>query len=138
MTKVLAALLAVALAPLGAGAKDKKKPMEWKGQYGGPLEPGHEVVTSGAAWKALWKRLGKDAPALDFKTHAAVAVFVGERPTGGFTAALSESAGEDGALVVRYKFKKPGGFVTQAFAQPWIVRAYPKPKGGLRAEAEPE
>ena len=64
-------------------AKKGEKPMEWKGQYGGPIDPGTEVAADAAAWSRLWLTLGQDAPELDFKKYFAVAVFAGERPTGG-------------------------------------------------------
>jgi hypothetical protein len=104
--------------------------MEWKGQYGGAPESGHRVITDQKGWEALWRVLGKDAPALDFKTHNAVAVFIGEKPTGGWTAVFDEPREKDGDTLVSYRIKQPKGFTTQAFTQPYLVRAFPKPAGG--------
>ena len=54
----------------------------WKGQYGGPLEPGHRLVTDLKGWKSLVTQLNLNAPPPDFAKSVVVAAFVGERPTG--------------------------------------------------------
>lgn len=104
--------------------------MEWKGQYGGAPEAGHRLITDRKGWEALWRVLGKDAPALDFKSFNAVAVFIGEKPTGGWTAVFDEPREKDGDTLVSYRVKAPKGFTTQAFTQPYLVRAFPKPAAG--------
>lgn len=144
-------LLASALA---ASAADKKAPAkkdtekktmtapveEWKGQYGGPLEPGHLLVTDLKGWKALSAQVKLDADSPDFAKSVVVAVFAGEHPTGGFSAAFDDPAVKGDDLIVRYRIKKPAptSFVTQAFAQPWKVRVFPRPKGKVRVEFMPE
>ena len=129
---VAAALIA---APTQAAKNRAEKPMEWKGQYGGPLEPGHETALDAKAWARLWARLGQAAPALDFTKYFAVAVFVGEKPTGGFTVEFLEPTVRDAGLALRYRIKEPGGFSTQAIAQPWKVRAFARVKGKVSVEA---
>mgnify|MGYP001619178054 CR=1 FL=1 len=113
---------------------------EWKGQQGGPLEPGHQLVTDLKGWKALAARLGLHANAPDFSKSIVVAVFVGERPTGGFSASFENPAAEGDDLLVRYRIKKPAptSFVTQAFAQPWKARTFPRPKGKVIVELLPQ
>lgn len=145
MTISLALLLALVPAEGKAArqpapaAEKEKKPMEWRGQSGGPREPGHRVIADKRGWEALWRgALGRDAPPLDFKTHAAVAVFAGERPTGGWSIVFEEKPrGKD--LLVLYTIRRPKGFTTQAFTAPWTVRAVKRPKGKvLAAEAQEE
>lgn len=135
----LALLLALS-ASAAAPAKEKKPVMEWKGQNGGPSQPGHKLVTDAKGWEALWRVIGQDAPALNLKTHAAVAVFIGEKPTGGWTAVFEEPKLKDGDLLVVYTVRAPKGFTTQAFTAPYIVRAFPKPAKGkiqvMEAKAE--
>ncbi len=135
MTRIL--LAALLLAGGAAHAKKTEKPMEWKGQYGGPIDAGTEVAADASAWSRLWMRLGQDAPALDFKKYFAVAVFAGERPTGGFTVEFLEPEPKGMDLIVRYRIKPPSGFSTQAIAQPWKVRAVPRVKGKVFLEAAP-
>jgi len=131
-------MIAALLIAVSANAKKSEKPMEWKGQYGGPLEAGAEVAADAGAWTRLWLRLGQDAPPLDFKKYFAVAVFAGERPTGGFTVEFLDPVSKGADVVVRYRIKEPTGFTTQALAQPWKVRAFERVKGKVFVEAAPE
>jgi hypothetical protein len=122
-------------------ASTEKTPMtiqEWKGQHDGPAEPGGLVCADRGAWERAWKQVGKDAPALDFARFVGVMVFVGEKPTGGWSPVFEEPVAKGDDLVVRYKVPKPGGFTTQAFTQPWKARAVPRPKGRVILEAAPE
>lgn len=121
-------------------SKKEAPKMEWKGQYGGAPETGHRLITDQKGWDALWRVLGKEAPALDLKAYNVVAVFIGEKPTGGWTATFEEPREKDGDTLVVYRVNAPKGFVTQAFTQPYAVKAFPKPKSGkmLVMEAKPE
>jgi hypothetical protein len=115
--------------PAHAAKKKAEKPMEWKGQYGGPIDPGTEVAADAAAWTRLWLMVGQDAPELDFKKYFAVAVFAGERPTGGYTVEFLDPVPKGADVTVRYRIKPPSDFATQAIAQPWKVRAFPRVSG---------
>ena len=42
-------ILAALLVAGSANAKKSEKPMEWKGQYGGPIDPGTEVAADEGA-----------------------------------------------------------------------------------------
>jgi len=128
-------------APAPAAASTEKTPMtiqEWKGQHDGPTEPGSLVCADRGAWERAWKQVGKDAPPLDFDKFVGVMVFVGEKPTGGWSPVFDEPVAKGDDLVVRYRVPKPGGFTTQAFTQPWKARAFPRPKGRVIVEAAPE
>jgi len=136
-----AALVAAAASACAASRKpaapEKKmtNAMEWKSQSGGPQEAGAEVAADRPAWERLWLRVGQDAPALDFKTQVGVMVFVGEKPTGGWTVVFDEPVVKGDDVIVRYRVPKPSGFVTQAFTHPWKARAFPRPPGRLILEA---
>lgn len=132
-------LVAAALVLSGTAAHAKKgdKPMEWKGQYGGPIDPGTEVAADEGAWTRLWLTVGQDAPPLDFKKFFAVAVFAGERPTGGYTVEFLDPVPKGMDVIVRYRVKEPTGFATQAIAQPWKIRAFERVKGKVFVEAAP-
>lgn len=141
-----AAALTAATAACGMGrrpaaAATEKTPMsimEWKGQYGGPSEPGSVVANDQAAWQRAWKQVGKEAPPLDFAQFVGVMVFVGEKPTGGWTVAFDAPLAQGDDVLLRYRVPKPGGFTTQAFAQPWKAHAFPRPKGRVIVEAASE
>lgn len=121
-------------------APKEKAPMEWKGQNGGSKEAGHRLINDARGWEALWRVIGKPMPPLDFNAHAAVAVFLGERPTGGWSAEFAEPKLKDGDTVVVYTVRSPKGFTTQAFTSPYVVRAFKKPAKGklLIIEAQEE
>ncbi len=121
---------AKAAAEKPAPAKKETAPMEWKGQYGGPDESGHRLISDKRGWEALWRVIGKDMPALDTNAYAAVAVFLGEKPTGGWTAVFAEPKLKDGDTVIEYTVRSPKGFTTQAFTSPYVVRAFKKPAKG--------
>jgi hypothetical protein len=124
--------------PAAAAAEKTMTIQEWKGQYGGPDEPGSVVASDAHSWERAWKQVGQDAPALDFERSVGVMVFVGRKPTGGYTPVFDEPAARGDDLVVRYRVPKPSGFTTQALAQPWKARAFPRPKGKVIVEAAPE
>jgi hypothetical protein len=137
--KILAAALLAAASC--APVKTEKTPMtiqEWKGQNDGPAEAGALVATDQASWEKAWRQVGKAAPALDFSKFVGVMVFVGQKPTGGWTVVFDEPSARGDDAVVRYHLPKPGGFTTQAFTQPWKARAFPRPKGRLLLEASPQ
>jgi hypothetical protein len=122
-------MLAALLFAVPAHAKKAEKPMEWKGQYGGPIDPGTEVAADENQWMRLWLQVGQDAPPLDFKKYFAVAVFAGERPTGGYTVEFLEPLMKGPDVTVRYRVLSPTGFSTQAIAQPWRIRAFSRVSG---------
>jgi hypothetical protein len=121
--------VAAALLAGSAYAKKAERIMEWKGQQGGPAFAGAEVVVDANSWKRLWKTLGQDAPALDLKAYVAVAVFAGERMTGGYSIEFLEDTHSGPDMAVRYRIKPPSGFATQAITQPWKVKAFARVKG---------
>jgi hypothetical protein len=122
-------ILAAALAAAPAHAAKKEKPMEWKGQNSGRIDPGTEVAADADAWMRLWLAIGQDAPAFDFKKFYAVAVFAGERPTGGYVIEFLEPQAKGSDVTVRYRVNRPTGFTTQALTAPWKIRAFPRVKG---------
>ena len=137
--KLLAAALIAATAC--APVRTEKTPMtiqEWKGQHGGPVEPGSAVASDQGEWERAWRRVGQDAPPLDFAKFVGVMVFVGEKPTGGWTVVFDAPVARGDDAVVRYHVPKPGGFTTQAFTQPWKAAAFSRPKGRVIVEAIPQ
>ena len=138
MTKWIFAAALLLAGPAGAKTKKAEKPMEWKGQYGGPIDSGTLVAVDAAAWTRLWLILGQEQPPLDFTKQFAVAVFAGERPTGGYTVEFLDPVPKGPDLIVRYRVNPPTGFSTQAVAQPWKVRAFARVKGKVYVEAAKE
>lgn len=78
------------------------------------------------AWQVLWQLIDLEAgPPGELPEGAmAVAVFLGQRSTGGFTVAFESVAIEDGQVVARYLETAPpaGAIVSQALTAPYAVR----------------
>lgn len=135
-TLPLCLLLGAAPAVPGRAAQAAKATLEWSGQYGGDPSPGAEVVMDAGQWGRLWRRLERPAPPLDFSRYCAVVAFAGQRPTGGFTLEFLPPIPQGKDLRVRWRVHPPSpqSYVTEAFAQPWHVKAFPRPGGGVKLE----
>ena len=110
--------------------------MEWRGQYGGDVEAGAEVLMHAGRWEGLWRSLGQGPHPLDFTKYCAVVAYAGQRPTGGFTLEFLEPVPQGNDLLIRWRVRSPSpdSFTTQALAQPWKVKAFPRPKGQVKLE----
>ncbi len=128
------ALVLALLAPAMTVHAKKEKPMEWKGQYGGPIDAEQQVITDEAGWTRLWLTLGQDAPEFDFKKFFAVGVMAGEKPMGGYVIEFLDPVPKGMDVTIRYRVNAPTGFSTQAIAQPWKVRGFPRVKGKVFVE----
>src|SRR5579885_2004157 len=120
----LAALLTV-----NAGAQVAKKvvmPMEWKGAFCHADSPAALVVERPEQWALVWSRIGKPAPQVDLDKYFAVALFAGQRPTGGYSFAWEKPVDRGDETVVRYRLREPKGMVIQAITRPWDVRLFPR------------
>lgn len=124
----LAALSAWAGAPPASAPKDEPR-MEWHGTHCLVDMPSDEIVTSPRAWKRLWKeRIGQPPPEVDFKKHFAVAVFLGERMTAGYSVVFDPAVEGKDLVLIRYGEKTPLGMVAQMLTRPWAVKLFPKVK----------
>lgn len=86
----------------------------WRLAYGGVLNP-------------------PPVPMVDFARETMVAMFMGEKPTGGFGLAVRGVTFEGGDLFVALDIQepRPGMMVTQALTSPWTVLRIPR--GGFSA-----
>jgi hypothetical protein len=113
-------------------------PANWSGGFG-PAGDGTVVVRDEESWKRLWtERFGqKEVPPVDFSEHIAVAVFLGTRNTGGYSVEFLPPTREGDTIVLGYRERKPapGGFVIQAFTQPFGVQLYRKPATPVEVRA---
>lgn len=142
---VVAALISISeavepsgkLAPGGTGAAEgAKKPLTQvgfqnvlKGYRSGIREPLQVVIRSQAEWSALWRKhsseLYSTPPTVLFDQEIAVAVFLGEKTTGGYDITIVRAEQNADELVIHYQEKTPapGSPAIQVFQQPFhIVR----------------
>ena len=85
-------------------------------------EPREVVVRTAAEWQALWKEHGGAAtPAVDFTQSMVVAVFLGTRPTAGFSVAITAVKTDGTRTVVEYREREPArdAFVGQVLTSPF-------------------
>jgi hypothetical protein len=98
--------------------------------------PREVVVRSSADWNALWKEHGstQPVPAVDFSKELVAAVFLGSRPTGGFSVEVVGARVEGDALIVEYVEQRPGrgSIVSQMLTSPFHIVKLPAHKGPVR------
>lgn len=98
--------------------------------------PREVVVRSSTDWNALWKEHGstQPVPAVDFSKELVAAVFLGSRPTGGFSVEVVGARVEGDALIVEYVEQRPGrgSIVSQMLTSPFHIVKLPAHKGPVR------
>jgi hypothetical protein len=89
------------------------------------------TVRSAAEWEKLWRQhAGERArPAVDFGKEMVVAVFLGSRPTAGFSIEIAGTREDGAALIVQYRETRPpaGAITAQVLTSPYHIVALPKP-----------
>jgi hypothetical protein len=89
------------------------------------------VIDNNVSWGNLWTDIHNisselpDLPAVNFSSEVVIAVFIGEFPTGGYSATINRVEMNETGLVVYINEVHPGEGcgVTMAFSQPYhIVR----------------
>jgi len=100
-----------------------------KGYRSGAREPQQIVLRNQAEWSELWRKhsneLYSTPPTVLFDQEIVVAVFLGEKNTGGYDITIVRAERNDDELVIHYQEKTPapGSMLIQAFMQPFhIVR----------------
>lgn len=102
-----------------------------KGYRSGIRESLQTVIRNQTEWQKLWQRHTSSQPkpppppAMDFKSEMVAAVFLGEKPTGGYGVEIVRVERNHGTFTVLYKESEPppGAMTTQALTQPFhIVR----------------
>lgn len=97
---------------------------QWSGQHGARENAVNLVVRDRAAWEALWRDIGREPPqAFDPSHETAVAIFLGQRRTGGYSVEILGLRRENDDLVLDYREQKPApdAMVTQVISSPWAV-----------------
>jgi PrcB C-terminal len=121
-------LLQVAATEIGKPAVQLPFQTIAKGYRSGVRESLQTVARNQAEWEAVWKKHSVETnppppPFIDFKRQIVVAVFLGEKPTGGYDVEIIRIDQSDGALVIHYREKSPlpGSIAIQALTQPFHI-----------------
>ena len=101
-----------------------------KGDQSNVDDSRHVLVRTDAEWSRLWQQhaTGRPKPSIDFSKEMVVGLFMGSRPTAGFSTAVVSTTAGNGALIVRYTetFPPPGGVTAQVLTFPYHLVAIPK------------
>lgn len=95
------------------------------------------VVTDDKQWSSLWAKIHSDEsmvpnmPQIDFSTGTLLAVFMGEKNTGGFGIEIKEviDTGKQIVALVEEITPQEGGMVTMAFTSPYHIVKVENPEG---------
>lgn len=120
--------------PAAQQEKANEKPFSLSGQRSSILKPRQVVVRDAKAFAALWKEhttratMPVSLPKVDFKKFDVVAVFMGSKPTGGYSVEIGDVRRDKKEATIPVTLHKPGpgSIVTQAFTYPFAMRAVPK------------
>jgi hypothetical protein len=96
----------------------------WSGQESGIGSFSTSVVNDAKGWTELWKRIGREPPLVfDASKTTAVAVFIGQRNTGGYSAEITRAYYADTYLRVEYHENRPSADtrVAQVITTPWVI-----------------
>ena len=98
-----------------------------RGAFSGIADATEVVVRSNADWEKLWKSHAgaQPLPEVDFAREMIASVFLGSRPTGGFSVEIVGARRDGDTLVIEYAERRPppDAIVTQALTAPFhIVR----------------
>jgi hypothetical protein len=86
-------------------------------------QPRTVVIRTASEWKTLNNQRGRGAakPAVDFTRSTVIGVFLGTRPTGGFSVEITGIERQGKGLTVTWREKKPGpdDMVSQVLTAPY-------------------
>jgi hypothetical protein len=96
------------------------------------------VARTAEEWEALWRRHAPDRPPppVDFSREMVVGVFLGSRPTAGYSVDVLSAADMDGTMTVRYRVAQPArdAITAQIITSPYYIGAVPQHPGAVRFE----
>jgi PrcB C-terminal len=99
------------------------------------------TVRTAADWAKLWQQHSPDRkrPDVDFSKDIVVGVFMGSRPTAGYTISILSTMEKDGQMLVQYQETMPtkGAMTAQILTSPFHLVAVPKVTGEVRFEKTP-
>ena len=111
---------------------------EWRGSSSGYTESTQLVVRTEARWADVWAKLHQrrlprpELPPIDFEREMALAVCMGERPSGGYAIQILDVLRAEETIVVQVEETEPSpeSLQTMALTQPYhvvVVKRSPLP-----------
>ena len=148
-----AALLVVAGCSAAAGQTSRgdagqDRPLSLRvldsGSRSGVTTQQESVIRTPEEWQTLWQAHhadgGRPLPAVDFSREMSIAIFGGQRPTGGFAVAVEQVTESTSGIEVAYRVTSPppGAIVSQALTSPFQIIAVPSRRGPVRFRRLPD
>jgi hypothetical protein len=99
--------------------------------YGGMEAASNQVIKSQSELNRLYKELSiEQVPQVDFKAKNVVALFMGQKSTGGFSIGIDRVTvkGETADVKIIQKFPGEKAMVTMALTTPYCIAVIPKTK----------
>ncbi len=107
-----------------------------RGGQSGVDEPREVVARTEEEWQALWKTLPlkRDAPKVSFANTMVVAVFLGSRPSSGYSVEIVDVKRDGDTLLVEYVEREPAANVMTAavMTSPYAVAGVPMHAGPVK------
>ena len=111
---------------------------EWKGYHCGYTKAARLIVKTEDRWKEVWGKVHRlrlpqqELPKIDFQKEMVIAVFMGERKSGGYEIEIREIIKTEKEIVVEVEEKEPSpeSFQSMAITQPYhivVVKSSPLP-----------
>jgi len=136
----LAITVALGGALCWADAADVVIGQRFHGNYSGVRRASEQVIEDPETWKTVWgqvhgiSRPQPELPEIDFDKQSVVAVFLGNRNTGGYSIRIRaiKDNGQQVEVQVERLSPPPGGITTQALTQPYEMVVIGKPGKPVR------
>jgi hypothetical protein len=107
-----------------------------RGGRSGILVPRQVVARTQGEWTALWQEHapGKAAPTVDFSREMVVGVFLGSRPTAGYSVEMPRARLQGADLTVEYQeiAPPPGRVLAQVITSPFVIAVVAQRPGTVR------
>lgn len=95
--------------------------------YGGRDKESTAIIRSHSQLENLYKELGwKDIPSVDFNKNNVVAVFMGQKSSGGYSISVRKVTVEGNTATVEVYRSSPEGMATMALTAPYTIVVIPK------------
>ena len=102
---------------------------EWKGFHSDYREATSLVIKTEEQWKEVWERVHllrlprPELPKIDFQKEMVIAVFMGERSSGGYSIEIIKitKTAKEIVVVVKGKEPPPGSLRTMVLTQPFHI-----------------
>ncbi|MEW6327441.1 MAG: protease complex subunit PrcB family protein [Thermodesulfobacteriota bacterium] len=106
---------------------------DWKGYQSGHTKPAKLVIRTEDEWERVWAQVGgpqipkPELPEVNFETEIVIAVFMGERQTGGYGIEIRRVVRRQEEIIVHVEERhpRPDSLVTMALTQPYHIAVIP-------------